>query len=159
LAREDKYTESAAMYESIGQPVRMLRMRQLAKLWADGTNASKYAFAKVLSDHGNGVYYNDSLWDGFQRYALGAENDSRLTKDERERQIALERDLRDQQEEHWRAYKILREVMDAEGRNELGRKAGLLAQKNLRMIRTDRFGRQDEVAQLEREVSRWLEGR
>ena len=156
LAREDKYAESAAMYESIGQKRRGPRMRELAQLWADGSAESRYEFAKVLSDHANGVYFNDALWWGHQRYALIGDMETRFTKEEREQQIALERELRDQQEEHWRAYKILREVMEREGKTALGRKAAVLAQTNLRRIATDRFGRAEEIRRADIEVTRWL---
>lgn len=159
LAREDKYADSAEIYEDIGQRRRGPRMRELAALWMDGSTRSKYEFAKVLTEHADGVYFNDSIWWGRQRYALIAETESRFTKEEREQQIAKERELRDQQEEHWRAYKILRDVMEAEGPSELGRKAALLAQKNVRMIATDRFGRQDEVAQADRDIAVWLRAR
>ena len=159
LAREDRYAESAEVYESIGQRRRGPRMRELARLWADGSAESKVSFAAVLTEHGDGVYFNDSMWYGQQNYALHGDTETRFTKEERERQVALERELRDSQEEHWRAYKILREVMESEGWNSLGRKAGVLAQKNLRMIRTDRFGRAEEVAQADRDVTQWLRGK
>jgi hypothetical protein len=159
LARADKYAESAELYEAIGQKRRGPRMRELATLWADDSTQRKYEFAKVLSEHADGVYFNDSLWLGQQRYALIAENESRFTKEERAQQIARERALRDQQEEHWRAYKILREVMDVEGSSALGRKAARLAQKNVRMIRTDRFGREEEIAQADRDIAVWLRER
>ena len=45
-----------------------------------------------------------------QRYALLADRDYRLTRKERERLMSAER-LKDEQEEYWRAYKLLRDTI------------------------------------------------
>src|SRR5262249_53282307 len=131
LARENRFAESAEIYESIHQTRRGPRMRQLQKLYeaanVPGANEAKYQLANFINDNAIGIFFNDALWHGFQRSALIASNDFRLTRAEREAMIGKERDLRDQQEEHWRAFLILQEVVAAEENSALGRKAALLA--------------------------------
>ena len=56
-----------------------------------------------------------------------ATKDSRLTRAERGVLIDGERNLKDQQEERWLAYLILRDVVHQAGRTEEGRKAATLA--------------------------------
>jgi hypothetical protein len=102
------------------------------------------------------VYFNDKLWSGLQRYALFADQESRLTRIERERLRAAERHLKDQQEEYWRAYLLLREVVDESGQTALGRRAAQLAVPCLRRISTDRFGREKDIAAADVELTRWL---
>ncbi len=158
LARENRYAEAADIYEAIGQKRRGPRMRQLAALWADQTPEGRFAFAEYVGSNSVGIYFNDSLWDGDQRYALIATSDSRLTREERDSHIARERKLRDDQEELWRAQLILREVMDEVGRTELGIKAARLAQRDLRKL-SERFGRRDEIREADIQVTRWLRAR
>lgn len=146
LARENRYEESAAIYESIGQKRRGPRMRQLAKLYADSkqSHEDQYRLAEFLIEHENGIYYNDAVWGGLQRYALIAGEDSRLTREERDRMVPGERKLKDDQDERWRAYLIAREVAEAEAGTELGRKAAKLAVRCVRGF-SDRFGREGEL--------------
>ncbi len=153
LARENRFAESAEIYESIHQTRRGPRMRQLQKLQATATTSEgKYELADFINNNANRIFYNDSLWYGLQRAALIAPTDQRLTRHERDALIAKERELRDQQEEHWRAYLILQEVVDSEKKSALGRKAALLAIRCLDGIATDRFGRKDEIRKAQRQL-------
>ena len=68
--------------------------------------------------------------------------------------IASERKLQDDQEERWRAYLILREVIDSDT-TYLRPKAAALALQCLRGI-SDRFGRQDEIRKADIELARLL---
>jgi hypothetical protein len=167
LARAEEYAESAVVYDKIGAHARASRMRRLAALKTDaerpGGNTivqleAKYKLAQFLSDNSTGVYFNNTLWRGFQRYALIAENDSRLTRDERHRYIEAERQLRDQQEEYWRAYQLLRDVVRESGGAPVGRRAAELALRCLRRINTERFGREEEIRIADNELTRWLRG-
>jgi hypothetical protein len=133
-------------------------MKRLAALKAAGDTASKYNMAELLADNSTGVYFNNRLWSGFQRYALRAEQEARMSRLERERLIAAERQLKDQQEEYWRAYLLLRDVMRESGRTALGRRAAELSLRCLRRINTERFGREKEIAAADVEVTRWLRG-
>jgi hypothetical protein len=65
---------------------------------------------------------NDKIWSGWQRGALSAENKNGFTQSERAAQIGLERKLKDDQEEYWRAYLILRGVIQDAEKTEQGRK-------------------------------------
>lgn len=168
LARAGKYNESAAIYDRIGARSRAIRMRQLAALKAEAERPgigpteqveAKYRLAEFLFDHSTGVYFNNTLWTGLQRYALIAETDSRLTRKERVRLIAAERQLKDQQEEYWRAYHVLREVIRESGSTPLGRQAAQLALRCLRRINTERFGREEEIRKADIELTRWLQRR
>ncbi|HVY93427.1 MAG TPA: hypothetical protein VHA14_11780 [Bryobacteraceae bacterium] len=159
LARENQYKESAEIYESIGQTRRGPRMRQLATLYEATTqpnpNQAKYDLADFLAAHSDGIFFNDALWHGFQQEALIAKEDSRLTLEERESYIAKERNLQDQQEELWRAWHILQEVVDSEGHTALGRKAAVLAIHCLDRI-NGRFGREKEIRDADRRLVAWL---
>lgn len=93
--------------------------------------------AEFLIAHSNGIYFNDALWHGLQNYALNGSEDEALTAEERETLTAAERKLRDDQEERWRAYLILRDLV----REDLGGISG-------------RFGRAEEVRQARAELRR-----
>ena len=164
LARENRYAEAARIYAAIGAIRRAPRMRQLAALYAEASRTdlsapqrdeAKYRYAAFLGAHSGGIYFNDALWHGLQRYALRASTDTRLDGQERQTLTADERKLKDDQEERWRAYVVLREVVDAEGKTALGREAAQLATQCLRGI-SDRFGRQDEIRKADIELSAWL---
>ena len=157
-ARENRYAEAADIYEAIGEKRRAPRMRELAVLWADQTPEGKFKIAEYLGKHRDGIYFNNSLWYGYQGYALVAASDSRLTREERDSYVAGERKLRDDQEELWRAHLILREVMDEVGHTELGIQAAKLAQRDLRKL-SERFGRLDEIRAADIQVTRWLRAR
>jgi hypothetical protein len=164
LARENQYEESAQIYEQIHAKRRALRMRQLAALHAEASRndlpeqdvlEAKYKLAEFLGSHSNGIYFNDTLWSRFQDHALFGSKDGRLTRAERERLMAAERKLRDDQEEYWRTYLILREIVDRSGKTDLGRRAAQLAVRCVRRI-SDRFGRQDKIRQADVQLSWWL---
>jgi hypothetical protein len=120
--------------------------------------SAKYKLAGLLAAHSTGVYFNDKLWSRLQRYAMYAEKESRMSRLERERLIAAERQLKDQQEEYWRAYLLLRDVMRESGRTALGRRAAELSLRCLRRINTERFGREKEILAADIELTRWLRG-
>ena len=164
LARENRYEESARIYESINAIRRAPRMRQLAALYHEANQTgvtdpqrleAKYRMAEFISANPERLYFNDALWMGLQRYALFASSDSRLTRAERQAIIANERKLKDDQEERWRAYLILRDVIQDAGKTDLGRKAAVLAVRCLRGI-SDRFERQAEIRKADIELSNWL---
>ncbi len=165
LSREERYDEAAQIYEDIAQPRRAPRLRQLAELDREARRTdlpkqeqleARFNVAKFLADNPNRIYYNDSLWYGFQRYVFTADQDSRLTLAERDELIAMERQLKDDQEERWRAYQMLHDIVDEAGNTDLGHRAARLAIQCLRQIRTDRFGREDEIRAGDIELSSWL---
>ncbi len=154
LTRENRYEEAARLYESINAVRRAARARRLTALYEEANRTdladperqeARYRLAEFIGANPNGIYFNDALWNGLQRYALKASSgDTRLTSAERQAAIENERQLRDDQEERWRAYLILRELVQEGGETDLGRKAAVLAAQYLRGI-SDRFGRQAEI--------------
>jgi hypothetical protein len=164
LARENRYEEAADIYQAIHADRRAERMRELADLYRDANRTdlsgqqlaeSNYKLAKFISANPERLYFNDQLWSRFQRYALTASADSRLTRQERQLLMDRERKLKDDQEERWRAYSILRGIVKDSGNSETGRQAAELAIDCLRSI-SDRFGRQDEIRRADFELSKWL---
>ena len=160
LTREERYDEAADLYDKIHAIVRGPRTRRLAELYRETKREdlgdaqrleARYRMAEFLSANPNRIYFNDNLWSGFQSYAFQGATDSRLTGAERDRQIALERKLKDDQEEAWRAYLILREVARDAGKTELRRKAATLGLNCLVQI-SDRFGRAEELRQGQAEL-------
>ena len=153
LSREDRYREAAELYRSINANRRAPRLQRLASLYEAANRSglsvrqrleARYELAGFIAANPDGIYFNDALWHGLQRYALQAANDSRLTRTEREELIEGERRLKDSQEERWRAYLILRDSVRDAGTSDLGRRAATLALRCLRGISADRFGRQEE---------------
>jgi hypothetical protein len=164
LARENRYAESADIYASIHAYRRAARMRQLNALYietqrsaitAEESRQVRYRLAEFIGSHEDGIYFNDSLWEGFQRYALTASKESGFTAEERQTAILQERQLKDDQEERWRAWLILRGVVADAGKSPLGRKAALLALDDLARI-SDRFGREADIQSAKRELRRSL---
>jgi hypothetical protein len=164
LARENRYEEAAEIYQAIHANRRAERMRKIADLHQEANRIdvtdsqlreSKYQLAEFISANPDKLYFNDQLWSGYQRYALTASGDSRLTKEERRSLMDDERRLKDDQEERWRAYLILRTVVEDSSRSETGRAAAQLAIRCLRGI-SDRFGRQDEIRQADIDLSKIL---
>ena len=161
LTREERYDEAAELYESIHAVRRAPRLRQLATLYREANRTdlnarekleARYRLADFIGAHSNGIYFNDALWGGYQRYALNAAQDSRLTQSEREKLMGEERKLKDDQEERWRAYVILGDIArDAVG-TDLGRRAAKLGIQYLGGI-SERFGRTKEIQQGYRELS------
>jgi hypothetical protein len=158
LARENRYDESARIFEEIHAVRRAPRMRKLAALYQEASKSpeAKYSFAEFLADNENGIYFNDTLWGGSQSYVFRGSEDDRLTGSEREEQIALERKLKDDQEEYWRAYLILRDVVRDSGDPALSRRAAQLGIRCLRRM-SARFGRLDELRAADRELWSWLQ--
>lgn len=160
LTRENRYQEAADIYESIHAPRRATRIRQLAALYQETVREdltetekqqAKFNFAEFIAANPNRIYYNDVLWHGYQAYAVRASTDVRLTKAERDSLLTAERKLKDAQEERWRAYLILRDVANAAHGTKLGRQSADLAMHCLTGI-NERFARQDEIRQHEREL-------
>jgi tetratricopeptide (TPR) repeat protein len=164
LARLNEYDKAAHIYESIKVPVRAQRMRRLADLYreanrtdlpAEQSQAAKYSLAEFISSHEVKLYFNDTLWGGWQGRALTGAGEVGFTQVERQTQTALERRLRDDQEEYWRAYLILRGIVQDAGKSDLGRKATKLAIRCVRKI-NPRFGRHNDIVKADLELSRWL---
>jgi hypothetical protein len=164
LTRENRYDEAASIYESIHAIVRAPRIRHLAELYREANRTdlspqqlleAKYNLAEFISANPNRIYFNDSLWYRFQREALTASTDSRLTLEERQALVSKERKLKDEQEELWRAYLILHDIVQEAGKTDLGRNAAQLAIHCLRRI-SERFERQDEIRKADIELSSWL---
>lgn len=165
LARQDQYEAAADLYRSIRADRRAQRMQQLALLThaADrpGVDAqqklqARYELAAFIAANPDRIYFNDALWRGMQRYALQASSDYRLTRTERTSLVGAERKLKDSQDERWRAYLLLRDLVRDAGNSKLGRNAATLALGCLRGINTDRFGREAEIRRADIELSRWL---
>ena len=81
-----RYTRFAARPDSGNWPHSTGR-RIEPDLPAQQVQEAKYRLAEFISAHPDGIYFNDALWFGFQRYALFASSDSRLTREERQRLI------------------------------------------------------------------------
>lgn len=163
LARENEYEEAARLFASANAPSRAGRMRDLKALFEETSTGNdvldaKYKMARYLAANSTRIYYNGRLWQGLQRYALFGSRDTRLSRAERDRQMAAERKLKDDQEELWRAYRMLREVARESGRTALGKRSAILAIQCLRRISTDRFEREDEIQKADIELSGWLAG-
>jgi len=160
LSREDRYEEAAKLYQAINASVRAPRMRQLAALYAETKRddvselqrqQARYNFAKFLGDSPNRIYFNDSIWHGYQTYALIAESDSTLTAAERKSAIEGERKLKDDQEELWRAAMIASEIARTASDKAMARKSALLAIDCLQRM-SERFGRPKEIRQAANEM-------
>ncbi|MBY0504210.1 MAG: hypothetical protein K2X03_09880 [Bryobacteraceae bacterium] len=68
---------------------------------------------------------------------------------------ARERQLKDEQEELWRAQRLLRQVVREAGNTELGRQAARLGVTCVRRI-SERFDRLPEMRAVDIELSKWL---
>jgi len=175
-ARREEYTEAAQIYEQLGAAERASKMKQAAALLAEtrapdvpaGSHLEAlYNYAEFLSQNEDGIFFNDTLWGGFQTAGFIVGNPdhpdpslatrwSALATDEQKRNDELERQLRDAQEEYWRAYKILNQVVEQAGHTPLGEKAAARALFCLRRIHTERFGREQEVKTADLRLTRWL---
>jgi hypothetical protein len=163
LSREERYQEAADLYQSIHANRRATRLQRLALLYeaanrgADGDRLeARFELARFIAANPEGIYFNNALWQGMQRYALDAASDERLTRTERQALTDSERSLKDGQEERWRAYLILRDIVRDAGQSNLGRKSATLSLVCLRGINTDRFGRQKEILRADADLSRWI---
>ncbi len=155
LTRENRYDEAAGVYQAINAQRRATRLRELAGLYRDSTPEGRYRVAEFLSRHPEAIYFNDLLWHGYQTYAMTGSTDSRLTRAERQSTMSHERQLKDQQEERWRAYQILREVTRDSSDSALRRKSALLAIECLDHI-SERFGRRDDIRRATAEMVKLL---
>jgi len=106
------------------------------------------------------------LWYGFQTSALiyrsrdGASlpaREDRVSPDEVARLSRLEGRLVEQQEEYWRAYRILNQVVQKAGATPLGKKAAQRAIVCLRRINIGRFGHAREIRAADLRLSGWLQ--
>jgi len=144
-------------------------MRTLARLRAAAPTETpeealrrQYEYGAFLADHSERVFFNDLLWSGFQRYAylsFPSNRDGRpaLLGDEESRALLEnERRFKDAQEERWQAYLVLDRVVDAAGHSSLGERAARKAIECLEGIRTDRFGRDDEIKAGRQRLIGWL---
>ena len=168
-ARQEKYEDAAKIYEKLNARPRAERMRSLVDLYKNATDPSlpavtrmeaEYEYASFLEAHPTGVFFNDMVWKGFQTWAFmegnpGTESQG-LTGEERDHFLAVERRLRDEQEERWRAYGILASVIDRAGHSELGKRAAIKAIRCLDLIALERFGRKDEINQNRAKLLKWL---
>jgi hypothetical protein len=174
-ARREDYGTAARLYKEIEARPRAARMRALAAIYAR-TQASAltdserlkalYGYGSFLADHPVQVFFNDSLWNGFQTSVLIepgrqydgelSERGSGLTRTEREHLRLRERQVRDEQEERWRAYKILSDVARKAGATDLGRRAARRSLTCLYMINTERFGREKEIRTAVENMQKWL---
>jgi tetratricopeptide (TPR) repeat protein len=164
LTRADRYEEAARIYQSIGALRRAPRIRKLAGLYVEASRVDvpaeqrhegMYRLAEFIIAHPDGIYFNDSLWSRLQRYVFTAETEYRLTRQERQALLDNERRLKDEQDERWRAYLILRRIVDESGKTEVGRRSARLAIRCLRGL-SERFGREEEIRKAEAELSVWL---
>jgi hypothetical protein len=163
LARDDCYEDAADIYGSLNAMRRAQRMRRLAALYRETHRGELnktqqqecwYQVADFIRANPNRLYFNDALWSGLQRYSFQQDAaDTRLTRAERESQQDLRRKLQDDQEERWRAYLILRKIVQDGADPEIQRRAIQLALRCLRGINTDRFGREEEINAAEIELS------
>lgn len=169
-ARLEKFGEAEKIYEKLGSRPRGQRMRILADLYektadssvsAQEQNEAQYRYASFLEEHPNKIFFNDMFWKGWQSRTFLDNNTQDgmmlgLTREEREFYIEKERKLRDDQEERWRAYKILTGVVESSGNSELGKKAAIKAIRCLDFINKDRFGRKDEIDAGTKKLIKWL---
>ena len=86
----------------------------------------------------------------------GASGSRALPEKDRTALAQRERQLRDDQEEYWRAYKILNGIVEQAGPTPLRRRAAASAVSCLRRINTDRFGRAREIHDADIRLSRWM---
>jgi hypothetical protein len=181
LARQEKYVQAGDIYEEIKARPRAKRMRELANLYAKSSDTGlpsdqrlegNYSYASYLAEHSTQVFFNDMLWNGLQTWTfLGRglqspsydilsfplEGDAQgLTGNERGLFLKKERQLKDDQEERWRAYKILVSVAKDADNCGLRRKALQKALKALRLINTGRFGREEEIRNADIRLSKAL---
>ncbi len=179
LARDEQFENAAEIFTRIGATAKAQRMREASDLLRTVHQhqptsrqrlEAQYVYADYLEGHSAQIFFNDMLWAGFQTSAFlgrGTEfqgittlevyaDEQGLTREERETYLALERTLQDKQEERWRAFLVLEEVMQGAGHTELGEKAAKKALSCLHRINQGRFGRGDEIAQSVARVEGWL---
>lgn len=179
LARREKYAEAAKIFTELGAAVRAGRMQALAELFARANDsalpehdrlAALFDYGDYLASNPDCLFFNDLLWFRMQinvfqeQYAeVWKTEDPYIqpgwTRVERETILADDRRLRDQQEERWKAFHVLERVALQAGHSELGRKAAKKLIECLNGIRTDRFGRAQEISNAISTWKRWLDAR
>jgi hypothetical protein len=87
----------------------------------------------------------------------GLSRQESMSAEEANRFKQLERDVRDQQEEYWRAYLILNNIVERVGHTALGRKSAREAIVCLRKIAVHRFGRVQEIREADTRLSNWFQ--
>jgi len=176
-ARREEFAEAAQVYRALNVTNRAKRMADAANLFAATQEAAAtpeqrqqalYDYADFLSKNAERVFFNDWVWHQVQTWAfmpdvegprIGffAEFDYRaLSPDEAATHRNGERQLRDDQEEYWRAYQIFNQVVEQAGHTELGRKAATRALFCLRRISPERFDRRKEIRSADIRLSNWL---
>lgn len=155
LAREERYAEAAETFTAIPAPPRAERMRQLARLAADTSPAGRLALAEYFGANSERLLFNDRIWNQYQSYGLVGDQEVGFNAKEREQTLANERQLRDKQEELWRAYRIARGLAEEGPANAVTMRAAELGVSCLRRI-SDRFGREEEIKEGDIWLSRWL---
>jgi len=171
-ARREDYAAAGALYARLGAAQRAARMKAAERLHdaigeaAGGDPERRLAYASFLADHPAQLFFNDSLWEGFQRYALlgqtrdgdeGGEAPALLDEEQRRALLENERRFQDAQEERWRAFQILDAVAREAGHSALGRRAALKALECLvQLADNSRFGRTAEIRAARRRLTAWL---
>lgn len=175
-ARASRFASAAVLYERAGNAARAARMRRAATAFAQASApgasaADRIAYAQVLADQPERLFFHDRLYSGYQRLMLATSYGcwsppcppvhveaavSAMPPEVRQAYVRRERRLRDRQEERWQAVQVLLPVVDAERGTADGRAAAQLALECLGRINTERFGRAAEVAALQRRLRTWL---
>jgi hypothetical protein len=182
LAQREEYSEAARLYARVNANVRARRMKEAARLHAAAQAGgvspaarleARYRYAAFLAEHSTQVFFDDLLWTGYQRYALldpppqdfcervemgnpfcAQKAATMLAPEARAALVERERQVRDAQEERWRAYLLLDAVVREAGPGELARRAARKAVEALDGINTERFGREPEVEEARRRLAR-----
>jgi len=167
-ARQERYREAAEIYAEINARPRAARMKELAGIYDDMTSkkagspeqwGAQYKYAAFLEEHSTQVFFNDMFWNGFQTWVFLNDEQSPympetsfrgLTKKERDYFLKEERRIRDEQEERWRAYHILNNIVEQAGYSKIGEKAAMKALKCLAFISQERFAGQKRLKQQKR---------
>jgi hypothetical protein len=157
-ARREDYPLARDLYARVGVVRRARRMQEAGRLYgaARGAGANfetRYAYAAFLAANPDRLFFNDSLWAGFQTSAFLLTPDrefgpdpSFLTTPERDALKRAEREVKDLQEERWRAYQLLEALAHDAAGTPMARKATLAALECLARINIERFGREAEIA-------------
>jgi hypothetical protein len=129
---------------------------------------ARLAYARFLSTHSCGVFFNDRLWNFFQTQSFFDDtfsdgygdpseelHNAGLIRQERDRIFQQQRRLQDEQEEYWQAYKIFDGIVKAVGPTSLGRQAAIEAIRCLDHI-SSRFGREREIKSETSRLVKWL---
>jgi hypothetical protein len=182
-AREEQYDKAAEYFSSIKAYTRSGRMREAGRLFkkhqAPGLSKEErlqalFSYADFLVENSRRVFFNNHLWGGFQTSAFLPEttepsrddNWSDLQIDwfgqngeERAASLKRERDLKDAQEEYWRAYHLFKQIWEESGNASLRRKSALAAIRCLDQIHRGRFGRIQELKAATNQLVTWIKNK